>query len=163
MLLNQKDIHSPQNLRATLEDSRNHPQILPIINENDAIATPEFAEKLAFGDNDELAGEIAKMIEADRLIILSNIEGIYGPDGNTLATLCPANDVDLIDTILRGAEQKSDAGRGGIKTKLMAALSATQNGISVHIASSRADAVIGNILKGKSVGTTITPVHFNNQ
>jgi glutamate 5-kinase len=155
LLLNQKDIHSPHNLRDTLEDFRNHPQILPIINENDAVATPEFAEKLAFGDNDELAGEIAKLIEADRLIILSNVEGIYGADGNTIATICPTNDVNFIDAILRGAGQKSDAGRGGIKTKLMAALAASQNGISVHIASSRAEVVISSILKGKSVGTAI--------
>src|SRR5580700_9368781 len=77
LLLNQKDIHSPQNLRDTLQDFRNHPHILPIINENDAVATPAFARQLAFGDNDELAGKIAQLIDADRLIILSNVEGVY--------------------------------------------------------------------------------------
>jgi len=155
LLLNQKDIHTPENLRDTLQDFRNHPQILPIINENDAVATPEFAEKLAFGDNDELAGKIAELIEADRLIILSNVEGIYDADGKTIATICPVNHIHVVDGILSNAEQKSTHGRGGIKTKLTAALAVANKGISVHIASSRADKVITRILKSESVGTTV--------
>lgn len=162
LLLNQTDIHSPQNLRDTLQDFRNHPHILPIINENDAVATPAFAEKLAFGDNDELAAKIAELIEADRLIILSNVEGIYRADGNTIVAICPVNDLNIIDTILGSAEHKSGDGRGGMKTKLNAAVSVAKNGISVHIASSRQRGVITRILKGESVGTTITAVNSNN-
>jgi glutamate 5-kinase len=163
LLLNQDDIHSPQNLRDTLEDFGNHPQILPIINENDAVATPEFAQKLAFGDNDELAGKIAELIEADRLIILSNVKGVYGADGKTIIAICPVNDAHVVDEILRGAEQKSEGGRGGMKAKLTAAIAVAKKGISVHIAGSRESAVITRILKDENVGTTITAFNSNNQ
>ncbi|MEL6449840.1 MAG: glutamate 5-kinase [Pseudomonadota bacterium] len=118
------------NTRATLEQLLSL-GALPIVNENDTVATDE----IRFGDNDRLAAQIAATIGADQLVLLSDVDGFYSAN--------PADDPDakrypIIDTITPEIEaQAGDAGsglsKGGMKTKLMAAKTATAAGCAMAI------------------------------
>jgi len=118
------------NSRATLEQLLTL-QAVPIVNENDTIATDE----IRFGDNDRLAAQIAATIGADQLVLLSDVDGFYSAN--------PADDpgaqrYDIIDQITTEIEdQAGDAGsglsKGGMKTKLMAARTATAAGCAMAI------------------------------
>ncbi|MEO9682278.1 MAG: glutamate 5-kinase [Tateyamaria sp.] len=118
------------NSRATLEQLLTL-NALPIVNENDTVATDE----IRFGDNDRLAAQIAATIGADQLVLLSDVDGFY--------TANPADDptarrYDVIDTITPEIEaQAGDAGsglsKGGMKTKVMAAKTATAAGCAMAI------------------------------
>lgn len=118
------------NSRATLEQLLTL-NALPIVNENDTVATDE----IRFGDNDRLAAQIAATIGADQLVLLSDVDGFYtanpGDDSD-------AKRYDVIDTITPMIEaQAGDAGsglsKGGMKTKLMAAKTATAAGCAMAI------------------------------
>ncbi|WP_108484100.1 glutamate 5-kinase [Oceaniglobus ichthyenteri] len=118
------------NTRATLE------QLLalgavPIVNENDTVATDE----IRFGDNDRLAAQIAVTVGADRLILLSDVDGFYSANPQTDAT---ARRFDVIEKITPDIEAMAgDAGsglsKGGMKTKLLAARTATSGGCAMAI------------------------------
>ncbi|MEO0936561.1 MAG: glutamate 5-kinase [Pseudomonadota bacterium] len=118
------------NARATLEQLTSM-GVVPIVNENDTVATDE----IRFGDNDRLAAQIAATIGADTLVLLSDVDGFYSAN--------PAQDpaarrYDVIDHITPEIEaQAGDAGsglsKGGMKTKLMAARTATQAGCAMAI------------------------------
>lgn len=130
----------------TLEDSRDRRRYLntratletllalntvPIVNENDTIATDE----IRFGDNDRLAAQIAVTVGADQLILLSDVDGFYTGDPKTDPT---ARRLDLVEKITPEIEAMAgDAGsglsRGGMKTKIMAARTATQGGCAMVI------------------------------
>ena len=125
--------------------------ILPIVNENDVVAVNE----LMFTDNDELAGLIAAMINADTLIILSNVAGVFdGPpeqEGSQLIESIEATDKHLLKSI---APTRSSMGRGGMHTKFRIAQKAASLGIKTVIANGKQDHMITNILKGKYTGST---------
>ncbi|MEM1430936.1 MAG: glutamate 5-kinase [Pseudomonadota bacterium] len=118
------------NTRATLAALLAH-SVLPIVNENDTIATDE----IRFGDNDRLAAQIAVTIGADMLVLLSDIDGLYtAPPQNDPA----AKRLDVVPRITAEIEAMAgDAGsglsRGGMKTKLMAAKTATAAGCTMAI------------------------------
>lgn len=123
---------------------------VPIINENDTTATDE----LTFGDNDVLAAQVAILLGADRLLLLTERDGLYGrgPDGSpVLLGDIPAgtrpSDIALADM------GDSRMGRGGIASKVAAASMATGGGVSCVIASGSADGVITAIASGHHVGT----------
>ncbi|HVF12244.1 MAG TPA: glutamate 5-kinase [Actinomycetota bacterium] len=122
---------------------------IPIVNENDTVAV----EEIRYGDNDRLAALVAHIVQADLLVMLSDVEGLYDGDpkrpGAKLIGL-----VEQIDTdILRYAKGGSALGSGGMASKLEAARMAAFSGISAVIASSdRRDALI-DIVAGKQVGT----------
>jgi glutamate 5-kinase len=127
---------------------------VPIINENDTTATDE----LTFGDNDVLAAQVAILLGADRLLLLTERDGLYGrgPGGEPqLLGDVPAGtrpgDLDLAD--MAG----SATGRGGIASKVAAASMATGGGVSCVIASGAADGVITAIASGQHVGTRFRP------
>ena len=130
--------------------------IIPIINENDTIATSE----IQFGDNDQLSAQIATLINADQLIILTDIDGIHTDNPK----LTPdAKKIDLIDNI---DSPKLDAlindiysqtSKGGMKSKLAAAKNAALAGIKVVIANGRHPNVITNIINELPEGTMIHP------
>lgn len=118
------------NSRATLEQLLSVGAV-PIVNENDTIATDE----IRFGDNDRLAAQIAVTVGADQLILLSDVDGFYSGDPRTNPD---ARRLDVIDTITPEIEAMAgDAGsglsKGGMKTKLMAARTAVQSGCALII------------------------------
>lgn len=104
--------------------------IIPIVNENDVVSITE----LMFTDNDELAGLIASMIDADKLIILSNIDGIYtGPPGEHGSKLIPVIEPGQKNLKQFISTQKSSFGRGGMITKSNIARKVAESGITVYI------------------------------
>ncbi|WKY46517.1 glutamate 5-kinase [Eubacteriaceae bacterium ES3] len=128
--------------------------IIPIVNENDCVATDEIQEE-CFGDNDILSAMTADIVGADLLIILSDVDGLY--DDNPVKN----QDAKLIRTVyqvdqdlmkLAGASS-SGLGTGGMITKLGAAQYATDCGIDVIIASGAHCDVLYEILEGQEIGT----------
>jgi glutamate 5-kinase len=126
--------------------------VLPIINENDVVAT----EALTFGDNDYLAAAVAPMIGANRLFLLTTADGFFlggDPHASTEAKLLPEAERitqemwDSCETAL------SAGGRGGMRSKLKAAEMATSFGIETHIASGKLPDVVPRILDGEAIGT----------
>ena len=122
---------------------------IPVVNENDTTATDE----LTFGDNDVLAAQVAILLGAAWLLLLTESDGLYGPgpDGPALIGDVPAGtrpaDVPLAEM---GA---SATGRGGIASKVASASMATGGGVTCVIASGTADGVIPAIASGSHVGT----------
>jgi len=133
-------------------------RIVPIINENDVTSTDELIPitkgyEVNFSDNDNLSVLIANALEADMVIILTNVDGLYTrPPKKKGAKLIKT--VEQVTPELKcEIEGKSKLGRGGMKTKLKAAKIATQSGVQLVIANSHAKNVITDIIAGKQVGT----------
>ena len=124
---------------------------LPIINENDTVATDE----IVIGDNDTLAAIVAAEISADLLVLLSDIDGLYtkDPHKHKDAVLIP-NVEELTPEILALAEGKgSELGTGGMKTKVRAAQIATKAGMDMIIANGADPMILYKISDGKPFGT----------
>ena len=124
---------------------------MPIINENDTVATDE----IVIGDNDTLAAIVAANVGADLLILLSDIDGLYtsDPHKHPDAKLLPVVE-QLTPEILALAEGKGSAlGTGGMKTKLHAAEIAMNAGIDMIIANGICPTILYNIVDGKDFGT----------
>ena len=124
---------------------------LPIINENDTVAT----EEIIIGDNDTLAAIVAVSVKADLLILLSDIEGLYTSDPHKDSSAKLISVVyEINDAILNSAGGKgSSLGTGGMATKLHAAKIATASGIDMVIANGNKTDVLYDIVSGKNVGT----------
>ena len=125
--------------------------VVPVINENDTTATDE----IAFGDNDLLAAQLAILIGARCLILLTEVEGVYSdhpshPDAELLAD----GDIAVGARFGRG----SGLGRGGMQSKIAAATMAAAVGIPTVIASGRREGVLAEAVAGDSRGTTFSPV-----
>jgi glutamate 5-kinase len=120
------------NARGTLEKLLEH-QVVPIINENDTVATDE----LRYGDNDRLAARVAQTVMADGLILLSDVDGLYTADPRTDATAEYVPSVSKITEqhFAMAGESGSSFGSGGMRTKLQAARIATHAGCVTMIAS----------------------------
>ena len=138
--------------------------VVPIINENDVTSVDEIMPimkgyKVNFSDNDILSVLIANAVQADLIIILSDVDGLYdgNPSKNKKARVIPLVE-KITPELKRIAEGKSAFGRGGMKTKLEAAEIAMQSGIPLVIANGRRKNVIIDILEGKRVGTYFRPL-----
>ncbi len=125
--------------------------ILPIVNENDTVATDE----IEVGDNDSLSALVATLIQADLLILLSDIEGLYEADPKSHPEAKLISVVDLIDDALlnRAGGAGTNRGTGGMMTKLKAASIATSAHINMVIANGAQPEIISDILQGKDIGT----------
>lgn len=123
---------------------------LPIVNENDSV----YVEELLNGDNDCLSANVAQLIKADLLIMLTDTDGLYddNPSKNENAKLISKVDV-ITDDILAAAGGASAAGTGGFATKIKAADIATGAGIPVVIMNGQDPNLIYDVLNNKSVGT----------
>ncbi|RZJ63541.1 MAG: glutamate 5-kinase, partial [Flavobacterium sp.] len=128
--------------------------VIPVVNENDVVSVTE----LMFTDNDELAGLIASMLNADALIILSNVNGIYNDDpkvkGSKVIEEIKGSITNLASFISTG---KSQFGRGGMVTKSTMAQKVAKLGITVHIANGTTDNVLTALLDEKLVHTRFVP------
>jgi glutamate 5-kinase len=127
--------------------------VLPIVNENDTVAT----EEIRFGDNDRLAALVAHVARADALVLLSDVDGVYDGDPRT----GPAQLVDTVrdsadlDAVVLGSARRNGVGTGGMATKVEAALIAAHAGVPVVVTStSQAPAA----LAGEQVGTFFAPM-----
>ena len=125
--------------------------VVPIVNENDTIATDE----IEFGDNDTLSALVAALIGADLLILLSDIDGLYDDDPRSNPEACFIEEVVEIDeTLLKGAKGSSTAvGTGGMTTKLNAAQIASANGCDMIIANAADFHIIEELIAGVPKGT----------
>jgi glutamate 5-kinase len=126
--------------------------VLPIVNENDTVAT----EEIRFGDNDRLAALVAHVAAADALLLLSDVDGVYDGDPRT----GPAQLVDTVRTpadlaaVTLGSASRNGVGTGGMATKVEAALIAASAGVHVVVTSTQQAAAA---LAGERVGTLFTP------
>ena len=127
-------------------------EVIPVVNENDVVSVTE----LMFTDNDELAGLIASMMNADALFILSNVNGIYDGDPkletSKVIEKVTGTITDLSNFVSTG---KSQFGRGGMITKSTISQKVAKLGINVHITNGKNDNVLTDLLANK-----ITHTHF---
>jgi len=130
--------------------------VIPIINENDTVATDE----IRFGDNDTLAALVTNLIEADALVILTDQAGLYSSDPRkdataTLVAQADAGDPNL-EKIAGGAG--SSIGLGGMLTKVLAAKRAARSGAHTAIASGHEENVLVRLVRGERIGTLLKAV-----
>ncbi len=128
---------------------------VPIINENDTISIDE----IKFGDNDRLAAMVANLLQAQLLVILSVVDGLYQGDPHAPGAGEPIRVVSDLDEEVLGLARssKSTLGTGGMRSKLQAARLVTCAGGSVIIAGGRSEAPLKAILRGEPVGTLFLP------
>ena len=131
---------------------------LPIINENDTVSTDE----IVIGDNDTLAAIVAESVRADKLILLSDIDGLYTADPHTHpeAKLIPEINAIDEDIIALAGGSSGTQGTGGMVTKLQAARICLECGCDMVIANGNTPTNLYDILDGKSVGTTFREMRY---
>ena len=124
---------------------------IPIVNENDTVSTFE----IEFGDNDTLSAIVAALIDADLLILLSDIDGLYTDDPNKNPEADFSSVVDHLDDYIMGMGKgtSSSVGTGGMGTKLSAARIATSSGADMIIANAADVRIIHRIMDGREYGT----------
>ncbi len=144
------------NLRNAIETLL-HLGVIPILNENDCVSTDEIGT--AFGDNDKLSALVASKIDADLLIMLTDIDALYDKDPRSHPDAVPIRIVEEIsDVILRAAGKKGSLySTGGMKTKIAAAKIAATAGCRIVLARGREENILRRILAGEEIGTLFIP------
>jgi glutamate 5-kinase len=129
--------------------------VLPIVNENDTVAV----EEIKVGDNDNLSALVASLIDADLLVLLTDVDGLYTDDPTVNARARKLDTVLAVtDEIARLARDRADGvSVGGMATKLQAARKAAAAGVPMIIASGRDGGVLRRVLAGEPVGTYFAP------
>ena len=128
--------------------------VIPIINENDTVATHE----IVIGDNDTLAAIVSECVHADKLVLLSDIDGLYtadphsNPDAKLIETINKIDD----DVLALAGGKGSDLGTGGMVTKLQAARICLACGCDMIITNGSKPNNLYDIIDGKNIGTTFT-------
>lgn len=141
--------------------------VVPIINQNDTVSTIELNDMLSgmqvcFSDNDKLSALVSSELDADLLILLSDIDGLYTANPKTDKNAKLINQVNCVtDEIMALAEGASEGGRGGMKTKLEAAKLVTRFGGKVLIANGKTPYIINKIFAGENIGTMFMPTEEN--
>lgn len=145
------------NARNTLLMLVNDYKTIPIINENDTVATEEL--RLRFGDNDTLSALVAGLVGADLLVLLSDISGLYtgDPRTNKDARLVPVVKEITSEILSWAGKAGTTRGTGGMLTKLEAARIATRSGTVMVLASGEEPDILGRIISGEEVGTVFLP------
>jgi glutamate 5-kinase len=165
ILLTEEDFSNRQrylNLRSTVNELLSL-GVIPVFNENDTVSTAEIESKkegtrINFGDNDKLSALIASKIQADMLLILTDVAGLYTDDPRTVDS---AKLIPLVEKITPEIEAlvftesagKAKMGRGGMATKLEAAKIATQSGCITVVAGGKEPDVITRLTQGEELGT----------
>ena len=134
------------NAKRTLEDLFSL-KALPIVNENDTVAT----EEIAFGDNDLLSVWVATLVDADLLIILSDVDGFYLADGSRIRAVEEWGQIEKLSSHLR--DEKKAKTVGGMKAKLSAARLAMQSGIPILLVNGHEKNILQQVMAGEDVGT----------
>jgi glutamate 5-kinase len=147
LLLTHSDLDSRvrhANARNTLEHLFSQRTVVPIINENDSVAV----EELNFGDNDRLSAEVALLVQADRLFILTSVDGVLDRDGRVVPEV---RDMAAVAGLVR--HDKGRTSVGGMTTKLQAAQIAVAAGIPARILNGRTPGLLAAAMSGRAVGT----------
>lgn len=136
--------------------------VITIVNGNDVVTTEEL-DGIHFGDNDNLSGMVAEIIDADILMIISDIDGLYTADPNLdkNAKLIPVVK-EINEDIEKMANGTNGRGTGGMITKIQAAKLATSSDITVIIANGNERNLLLRLANGESIGTTFLP-NTNNK
>jgi len=156
-LISQRDISDRQgyiNIRNALMELARR-RVVPIINENDVVAIEELTGEV-FGDNDRLSALVANLVDADLLVIVGSVGGLYtaDPSIDPAARLIPVVErLTEEDVQSLGGPSLDALGRGGMRTKLQAAQMAANSGVDVFIANGRTPNVIERIAGGEHLGT----------
>ncbi|AXG08127.1 glutamate 5-kinase [Haloplanus rubicundus] len=160
ILLTDHDLENPErftNFRNTVETLLDW-GVVPIINENDAVAT----EEIRIGDNDMLSSSVAIGVDVDLLVTLTDVDGVYtgnpkrDPDAKRIEAV--GRNYGYVQELVAGASSEG-VGFGGIRTKVEGARDASEHGIPTIIAASAEPDVLEKIATGKSVGTLFVPVN----
>jgi len=130
-------------------------RVTPIINENDTVAV----EEIKFGDNDNLSAMVTALVEAQLLIILSDVDGLYNCDPNKHPD---AERLSLVEKVTAEIEamagdSSNSLGTGGMITKIQAAKRAALFGVGTVIVNGRTPGILGRVMKGECVGTLFLP------
>lgn len=142
-----------RNLQNTLNELLSW-RVLPILNENDAVST----EEIQFGDNDSLASQVAIMMKAERVVLLTDVDGLYDsdPSKNKKASLIHYRaKVGEPEFQMARNKSKSKQGTGGMYSKLLAADRASKAGITTHLVLGDHPRNLLEIAAGKTIGTQI--------
>lgn len=125
--------------------------VLPIVNENDAVST----EEIAFGDNDTLSAIVGQLVKADLLVILSDIDGLYDmpPQGHPEAKLIPFVGEITNEIIAAAGGSGSSLGTGGMATKIQAAQIAMDSGFAMSLIHGGNPDLLYDVVEGKPAGT----------
>jgi glutamate 5-kinase len=157
ILLSRSDVENPANYRNILQTVQRllKWRIVPIINENDTTATDE----ITFGDNDFLAAQIAVLLHARTLVLLTNTDGLYDADPRRDPA---ARLIDRVDDFAQLGQVEigatpSHLGRGGMGSKVAAAEMAANSGVGVVICNGRTPHVLRDIAAGRPTGTHFPP------
>lgn len=148
-----KDKTRRQNLQNTLNELLRW-KVIPILNENDAVST----EEIKFGDNDSLASQVAVMMKAQRLVLMTDVDGLYDsdPKSNPRASLIGyRKKLGAQEMKMAHRKAKSEQGTGGMYSKLLAAQRASQNGIVTHMVRGDAPRNLLLIAEGATIGTQV--------
>lgn len=129
--------------------------IVPIVNENDTVAIDEIENIVKFGDNDNLSAIVAGLVNADLLIILSDIDGFYDKDPRSNEDAKLLSEVSKITEELEAAAGGAGTsfGTGGMITKLSAAKTANNEGVNMVLANGKEPSILFNIVNGEEIGT----------
>ncbi len=157
ILLTSEDLNDRQrylNGRNTL-NTLMHWQVVPIVNENDTI----MVEEIKVGDNDNLAAMITLLMDADLLILLTDIDGLYTRDPRTHADAQLLSELGAIDGDVEkmASDIPGPLGRGGMLSKIMAARKVTSAGIPMLIANGNSPGILKALMQGRRQGTFFIP------
>jgi len=166
VLLTEDDFRDPErygNLRSTLSSLLGL-GVIPVVNENDTVSTAELdhpsdspSRERVFGDNDKLSALVMTHVDADLLLLLSDVEGLYSGDPANGGCDLIAEVAEISEDIRNLAQGKNRRGRGGMASKLEAARIATGAGGLAVIANGRLPNVIERVCSGEIVGTLFLP------
>ncbi len=142
------------NARNTLQTLLDH-DVIPIINENDTVSVDE----IKFGDNDNLSGMVVHLADADLLIILSDIDGLYTADPRVVpsAELIPLVEKITADVERGAGDARTPVGTGGMRSKIMTAKKVGSYGVPMVIVNGKKNGVLLALFEGGDVGTLFLP------
>lgn len=152
LLLTNEDLQQPtrrENLTNTLERLLSFKNVIPIINENDSVAT----EELKVGDNDRLSAGVARLAGADLLLLLTSVDGLLDEAGQLIPEVTA-----LAEVMNHIRPEKGVHSTGGMASKLGSAAEAVAAGVEVVIANGRKPGQLAELVEGRGIGTRLRPV-----
>ncbi|MHB8845288.1 MAG: glutamate 5-kinase, partial [Nitrospirota bacterium] len=163
VLLTREDLSSRTrflNARNTLQTLLEY-GVVPVINENDTVAVDE----IKFGDNDNLSGMVVHLADADLLVILSDIDGLYTADPrlNPAATLIPVVEKITAEMERGAGDAQTLVGTGGMRSKIMAAKKVGAYGVPMVIINGRKQGSLQALFEGRDIGTLFLPKEERNR